>query len=312
VQQSSDILERREIINPLNYHHLRLFQAVAREGNLTRASEKLHLTPQTVSTQIRDLETAVGEKLFLRTGRSMVLTDAGQVALRYSGEIFSLGQELIETLRGQPTGRPVQVRIGTPEALPKLIVHRLLEPALHLDMPIQILCRERSPTELLADLSVHRLDVVLSDTPIPPLAKVRAYNHLLGTCGITFMAQANLARRLRRGFPQSLGGAPVLLPSDDAVLRRDLDGWFDKIGVRPRIVGEFEDSALLKCFGQAGEGFFAVPSVVEKEVARQYMVQKIAEIDAVTESFYAISVERRVRHPAVIAICEAARTQLFS
>jgi len=285
---------------------------VAREGNLTRASERLHLTPQTVSTQIRDLETAMGERLFLRTGRRMVLTDAGQVALRYSGEIFALGQELTETLRGQPSGRPVQIRIGAPEALPKLIVHRLLEPALHLDEPIQIFCRERNPTELLADLAVHRLDVVLSDAPIPPLAKVRAYNHLLGTCGITFMAQAKLAKRLRVGFPQSLDGAPVLLPSDDAVLRRDLDRWFDKIGVRPSIVGEFEDSALLKSFGQAGEGFFAAPSVVEKEVARQYKVQRIAGIDAVTESFYAISVERRVRHPAVVAICEAARTQLFS
>ena len=254
----------------------------------------------------------MGERLFLRTGRRMVLTDAGQVALRYSGEIFALGQELTETLRGQPSGRPVQIRIGAPEALPKLIVHRLLEPALHLDEPIQIFCRERNPTELLADLAVHRLDVVLSDAPIPPLAKVRAYNHLLGTCGITFMAQAKLAKRLRVGFPQSLDGAPVLLPSDDAVLRRDLDRWFDKIGVRPSIVGEFEDSALLKSFGQAGEGFFAAPSVVEKEVARQYKVQRIAGIDAVTESFYAISVERRVRHPAVVAICEAARTQLFS
>lgn len=309
---SSDNLERRDTIDSLNYHHLRLFQAVAREGHLTRASERLHLTPQTVSTQIRHLEAAMGERLFLRTGRRMVLTDAGHVALRYSGEIFSLGQELLETLRGQPTGRPVLIRIGAPEALPKIIVHRLIEPALHLEEPVQIFCRERSPTELLADLAVHRLDVVLSDTPIPPMAKVRAYSHLLGTCGISFMAQTKLANGLRDHFPRSLDGAPVLLPSDDAVLRRDLDSWFEKVDVRPRIVGQFEDSGLLKSFGQAGEGFFAVPSVIEKEVARQYKVQKIAEIDEVTESFYAISVERRVRHPAVVAICEAARTRLFS
>ena len=296
----------------LNYHHLRLFQAVAREGHLTRASGRLHLTPQTVSTQIRDLEAAIGEQLFRRSGRRMVLTAAGQVALRYTNEIFSLGQELQETLRGQPSDRPLRIQVGAPEALPKLIVHRLLEPALHLEEPVQIFCRERTPTELLAELAVHRLDVVLSDSPIPPMANVRAYNHLLGTCGITFMARRELAKGLKGGFPASLDGAPVLLPSDDAVLRRDLDGWFDKVGVRPTIVGEFDDSALLKSFGQAGEGFFVAPTVVEEEVARQYQVEAFAQTEDVTESYYAISVERRVRHPAVAAICEAARTELFS
>ena len=296
----------------LNYHHLRLFQAVAREGHLTRASSRLHLTPQTVSSQIRDLEATIGEQLFRRSGRRLHLTDAGQVALRYTDEIFSLGQELLGTLRGQPSGRPFRVRVGAPEALPKLIVHRLIEPALHLEEPTQIFCREGSPTALLADLAVHRLDVVLADSPIPPMAKIRAYNHLLGTCGITFMARPALAKTLRKDFPASLDGAPVLLPSEDAVLRRDLDGWFDKLGIQPRIVGEFEDSALLKSFGQAGEGFFVVPTVVEDEVARQYQVEVIAKTEEVTESFYAISVERRVRHPAVAAICEAARTALFS
>ena len=223
----------------LNYHHLRLFRAVAREGNLTRASRSLHLTPQTVSSQIRDLEASIGEQLFRRSGRRMLLTDAGQVALRYTDEIFSLGQELLETLRGQPSGRPLRIQVGAPEALPKIIVHRLLEPALHMEGPIQIFCREGSPTELLAELAVHRLDVVLSDTPIPPMAKVRAYNHLLGTCGITFMARSGMAKGLQARFPASLDGAPVLLPSEDAVLRRDLDRWFDKLGVRPVIVGEF-------------------------------------------------------------------------
>jgi LysR family transcriptional activator of nhaA len=296
----------------LNYHHLRLFQAVAREGHLTRASGRLHLTPQTVSSQIRDLEAAIGEPLFRRSGRSMELTDAGQVALRYSDEIFSLGQELLGTLRGQPSGRPLRIRVGAVEALPKIIVHRLLEPALHLKVPTQIFCREGSPTVLVADLAVHRMDVVLSDSPIPPMAKVRAYNHLLGTCGITFMAQADLARSLRDDFPASLDGAPVLLPSEDAVVRRDLDGWFDRLGIRPMIVGEFQDSALLKSFGQEGEGFFVVPSAVEDEVALQYQVETIGKTDAVTESYWAISAERRVRHPAVVAICEAARTSLFS
>lgn len=296
----------------LNFHHLRLFQAVAREGNLTRASRLLHLTPQTVSTQIRDLEAALGEQLFQRTGRRMVLTDAGQVALRYANDIFSLGEEFQETLRGQPTGRAPRILVGAANILPKLIVHRLLEPALRLNESTQLVCHESSPTELLADLAVHRLDLVLSDSPIPPTVKVRAYNHLLGSCGVTFMAEPKLAKHLRRGFPESLDGAPVLLPSDDAVLRRSLDGWFDRRAVRPRIVGEFDDSALLKSFGQAGEGFFAIATVVEKQVARQYEVEAIGHTEDITESFYAISAERRVRHPAVVAIWDAARFELFA
>jgi LysR family transcriptional activator of nhaA len=296
----------------LNFHHLRLFQAVAREGNLTRASRQLHLTPQTVSTQIRDLEAALGEQLFQRVGRRMVLTDAGHVALRYANDIFSLGREFQETLRGQPSGRSPRILVGAADILPKLIVHRLIEPALRLNEPVQLVCHTGSPTELLADLAVHRLDVILSDSPIPPTVKVRAYNHLLGTCGVTFMAQPELRKRLRSGFPESLDGAPVLLPSDEAVLRRLLDAWFDRCGVRPVIVGEFEDSALLKSFGQAGEGFFAIPTVVEEEVGRQYEVEAIGRTEDVTESFYAISVERRVRHPAVMAICDAARFELFA
>ncbi|MFT5049369.1 MAG: LysR family transcriptional activator of nhaA [Chlamydiales bacterium] len=299
-------------LEPLNYHHLRLFQAVAHDGNLTRASAKLHLRPQTVSTQVRDLEAAIGEPLFRRTGRRLILTDAGQLVLRYADDIFSLGRELQETLRGQPSGRPLKVTIGATDVLPKLIVHRIIEPALKLEQPVQIVCREGGTHELLADLAVHRLDVVLSDAPIPTKGAVRAYNHLLGSCGITFMASKALARRLRKGFPASLDGAPVLLPSDDFVVRRDLEWWFESQDVRPSILGEFEDSALLKSFGQAGEGFFAIPSVIADEVARQYEVEAFGQTEDVSESYYAISVERRVRHPAVVAICEAARTELFS
>ena len=296
----------------LNYHHLRLFQAVAREGNLTRASARLYLTPQTVSSQIRALEAAMGEPMFKRSGRRMILTDAGSLALSYADEIFALGQELQETLRGQPAGRPLRLFVGSPEGMPKLIVHRLLEPAMHLEEAVQIVCRERNPTELLADLAMHRLDVVLADCPIPPSAKVRAYNHLLGSCGICFMAKPAMATSLRKNFPDSLNEAPVLLPTGEAVVRRNLDHWFESKGLRPKVVGEFEDSALLKSFGQAGEGFFAVPSVVESEVARQYQVKTIGRTEEVSESYYAISVERRVRHPAVVAICETARTALFS
>lgn len=299
-------------MDALNYHHLRLFQAVAHEGNLTRASQQLELTPQTVSAQIREFESALGESLFTRTGRRLEITEAGMLTLRYANDIFSLGHELRETLRGQPSGRPLKVTIGSTNILPKLIVHRIIEPALRLDQPVQILCREGASSEMLADLAVHRLDVVLSDAPIPTGVNVRAYNHLLGSCGITFMASPDLARRLARGFPGSLDGESVLLPSDDSAVRRDLDRWFTTHEVQPEIFGEFEDIALLKAFGQAGEGFFMIPSVIADEVARQYEVEAFGHTEDVCESYYAISIERRVRHPAVVAICEAARAELFS
>jgi len=296
----------------LNFHHLRLFWAVAREGNLTRASAKLHLTPQTVSMQIRDLEAAIGDQLFLRSGRRLVLTDLGHVALRYADEIFSLGQELSQTLRGQPTGRPHRLVVGVADVMPKLIAHRLLEPALELAEPVRIICREGPPEKLLAELAVHGVDVVLSDGPIPPTVSVRAYNHHLGTCGVTFMARADQATKLRREFPASLDGAPVLLPTEAAVVRRDLDGWFSARGVKPVIAGEFDDSALMKVFGQAGAGFFPVPAVIAEEVTRQYGVEHIGTAEGLNERFYAISLERRVRHPSIAAICTAARSEFFA
>lgn len=299
-------------MEPLNYHHLRLFWAVAKEGHLTRASSKLELTPQTVSAQVRALEKAVGAELFRRSGRRLVLTEAGQLALGYAEEIFALGQDLQDCLGGEATDRPLKIHIGAAMVLPKLIVHRIVEPALGLPQSIQVVCREGSATELLAELSVDRLDLVLSDAPIPAQAKVRAYNHLLGSCEVSFMAHPALAARLRPGFPRSLHGAPVLLPSDDAVVRRDLDGWFDAREIQPSVVGEFQDSALMKIFGQAGEGFFAIPSVVTAEVASQYEVEEVGRADGLTESFYAISAERRIRQAAVAAICETARSTLFS
>ncbi len=298
-------------MDKLNYHHLRLFWAVAHEGNLTRASWNLHLTPQTVSTQIHNLEDSIGEKLFQRSGRNLVLTDAGRVALRYADDIFTTGQELVETLRGQPSGRPLRLVIGIAEVLPKLVAHHLIEPALQMDEPVRIICREGTSEKLLADLAVHAVDMVLSDSPIPPAVSVRAYNHLLGKCGVAFMARAPLATKLRKGFPKSLDAAPALLPSESAVLRRDLDGWFDGLGIQPAVAGEFDDSALLKVFGQAGAGFFAIPSVIAAEVGRQYQVERIGTTEEVTEQFYAISVERRVSNPAVAAICDAARSELF-
>jgi len=298
-------------MDSLNYHHLRYFWAVARAGNLTRASAELHLTPQTVSAQIKDLEHALGEKLFRRSGRSLVLTEVGDVVFRYADEIFSIGKELLENLAGQPTGRPLRLVVGVADVLPKLVAHRLLAPAMTLDDPVRIVCRETGLATLLGDLATHRVDVVLSDAPIPPTIKIQAYNHLLGECGVTFMAVAPLARRCLKKFPAGLDGAPMLLPAEGTALRGQLDQWFRSRGVQPRIVAEFEDSALLKTFGQAGDGVFPVPSVVETEVARQYQVVTVGSAEGVVERFYAISVERRVVHPAVAAICDAARTELF-
>jgi LysR family transcriptional regulator, transcriptional activator of nhaA len=296
----------------LNYHHLRYFWAVARAGNLTRASAELHLTPQTVSTQIKDLESAIGEALFQRSGRLLVLTDIGQVVLRYADEIFALGHELVQTLRGSPTGRPLRLTVGIADVLPKLVAHRLIEPALGLEETVRVDCHEGRPEELLAELAIHKLDVVLSDAPIPSTVRVRAHSHLLGKCDVMFMANARLATKYRRGFPDSLDDAPVLLPAKGTALRLALEQWFDQRRIRPAIVGEFDDSALLKVFGQAGAGVFAVPTVVQAEVARQYHVKPVGPVEGVVERFHAISLERKIQHPAVAAICEAARTELFT
>ncbi len=299
-------------LTSLNYHHLRLFWAVAREGNLTRASKELGLAPQTVSVQIRDLEAELNEQLFVRTGRRLVLTDTGTLVFRFADEIFAVGRELLETLRGQPSERPLRLVVGIASVLPKLIVHHLIEPTLHLDTPVRILCREGTPEHLLADLALHRVDVVLSDAPLPPRISVRAYNHHLGRCGVTFMASRDLANRLRKEFPKSLDQAPMLLPTEDAVLRSELDRWFGAQHISPSIAAEFEDSALLKAFGQEGVGFFAIPTVIEDEVADQYDVHALGRTQSIAENFYAISMERRIRHPGVVAICETARTELFS
>lgn len=295
----------------LNHHHLLYFWVVAREGSIVRASEVLHLTPQTISAQVRTLEQSMGQALFDRVGRGLVLSETGQIVKRYADEIFSLSRELLDTVRGRPAGRPLQLRVGVADALPKMICQRLLEPALHLDEPMQILCREEGVKALLAELAVHRLDLVLNDAPMPPNLSVRAYNHMLGQCGVTWMAARPLARRVQRRFPASLGGAPVLLPTQDTALRRSLEPWFERHGIRPKIVGEFVDSGLLSAFGQAGEGLFPVADVIADAVCRQYRVVPVGTADGVVDSFYAISVERRVRHPAVAAICDAARASLF-
>lgn len=296
----------------LNYHHLRYFWAVAREGGVTRASRKLNISQPTVSAQIRELEEALGEKLFSRQGRSLALTDMGRVVFRYADEIFGLGRELLDTVRSRPTGRPARLSVGIANVVPKLIAYRLLEPALHLPEPVLVECVEDKPERLFAELAVHALDVVIGDAPVGPSVNVRAFNHLLGESPVAVFGVEALAAAHRRGFPASLEGAPFLLPTHGTNLRRSLDQWFETQRVRPRAVGEFEDSALAKVFGQAGRGLFVAPLAIEAEVRRQYGVRKLGVIEAVRERFYAISVERRLKHPAVVAISEAARGKLFA
>jgi LysR family transcriptional activator of nhaA len=295
----------------VNYHHLLYFWAVAREGGLVAAGKVLRLSHPTLSAQIHTLEDQLGEKLFTKVGRKLALTDAGHVAFRYADEIFALGREMVDTVKGRSTGQPLRLDVGIADAVPKLVVRRLLQPALSLPEPARLVCYEDAYEKLLADLSLHTLDIVISDAPVPPGSSVRAFNHLLGETGISFFGTKALARLYRRGFPASLHGAPMLLPLENLTLRRALNQWFDRQGIEPRIVAEFEDGALLKVFGGDGVGVFTAPTVVEREVVRQYGVSLIGRAPQVRERFYAISVERRLKHPAVVAICDAARQELF-
>jgi LysR family transcriptional activator of nhaA len=295
----------------LNFHHLLYFWMAAREGSITKACRLLHLTQPTVSGQIRALETALKAKLFERSGRSLVLTETGRLVYRYADEIFSLGRELQDTLAGRPAAGGLRLVVGVADALPKLLVHRLLEPAMHLGPDVRVTCIDGEPDRLLAQLSLHEIDLLVSDFPANPQVGVKAFNHLLGECGVTFCGTEELARRYSKGFPGSLSGAPMLLPTGNTALRRHLDQWFDEQDIRPDVRAEFADSALLKAFGSFGDGIFVVPTAVEEDVRRMYGVVAIGREEKVRERIYAISVERRLKHPAVVAISQAAREQLF-
>lgn len=295
----------------LNYNHLYYFWVVAREGSVTRATRELNLAQPTISGQLRTLERAIGERLFTRRGRNLALTEMGHVVFRYADEIFGIGRELIETIEGRPTGRPWRFAVGISDSLPKLTTNRLLAPALELAEPLRLVLHVGKTEQLLAELSIHALDLVLAEAPVAPSVSVRAFNHLLGECGVTVFGTAALAAKHRRDFPRSLEGAPFLVPTENTVLRRSLDAWFLEQGLRPRVVAEVEDMAMLQVFGGTGMGLFAAPSVVEREITEQYGVRVVGRVAAVRERFYAISVERRLKHPAVVAISEAARRQLF-
>jgi len=295
----------------LNYHHLLYFWIVAREGSLARASAELRLAQSTVSKQIHQFEDVLGHALFAKSGRQLVLTESGRVVFRFADEIFGLGREMLDTLRDRPIGKPLRVTVGIADVVPKLLAERVLAPAFTMVGPLRLVCKEDKPDRLLADLALHDLDVILTDAPASPNVKIRAFNHLLGESEIAFFGRKELAAKHRRGFPASLEGAPVLLPTENTALRRSLDQWFAANGVRPNIVGEFEDSALLKVFGLRGTGVFPAPVVVAKEVEAQYQVRSIARVPQVRERLYAVTVERRLTHPAVVAICEAAKSLVF-
>ena len=295
----------------LNYHHLLYFWMVAREGSIVRASKQLRLAQPTISGQLRVLEEALGDKLFQRAGRHLVLTEMGRVVFRYADEIFTLGRELMGTVQGHSTDRPLRVMVGVTDVVPKMVTYRLLEPVLQLTPPVHLVCREGKLEQLLAELSLYNLDVVLSDAPLTPAVKVRAFNHLLGECGVSFCGTASLVAAHGDGFPRSLDAAPMLLPTDNTTLRRSLDHWFETEDLHPRVVGEFEDFALLKVFGQQGLGLFAVPSIIETTVQYQYGVEVIGRVGAIRERFYAITLNRKLRHPAVVVLSEAARHALF-
>ena len=296
----------------INYHHLLYFWTVVRAGSIGRACEQLRLAPPTISAQLRTLEENLGEKLLTRSARGVQPTEVGQIVYRYADDIFSLGREMLDTVKGRPTGQPLQVVIGIADVVPKEISHALIEPALKLREPVRITCREDNQEHLLAQLAIQELDVVLSDTPIGPPAKIRAYNHLLGECGMTFFATPELRKRYRGRFPKVLQDAPVLLPADNTTVRWALDQWFEAQQIRPAVVGEFEDFALLRQFGETGAGIFAGPAVLEERFRKQGNLRLIGRAEAVRNRFFAISVERKLKHPAVLAICETARHQLFS
>lgn len=294
----------------LNYHHLRYFWTVAKEGGLTKAAAKLHVSQPTISVQIQALEGVLGEKLFRRAGRNLALTDTGQQVLMYAEEIFSIGQDLLNSVKQRPTSRPLRFNLGVADALPKLVTYHLIEPIFHLPQPVQISCWEANVSDMLLELASFRLDLVLADEPASSGITTNVFNQLLGESGVTFCATPQLAAKLRRGFPKSLNGAPALLPMSNTGLRRSLEKWFYAMGVRPRLVGEFYDPAFVTVLALHGLGFMAVPTIVMKEIVTRFGFRAIGRTDDCKQQFYAITPERKLTHPAVTAITSNAKERL--
>jgi LysR family transcriptional activator of nhaA len=294
----------------LNYRHLHYFWVVTKSGGVAKAGERLHVTPQSISTQMRQLEQAVGEPLWRRAGRKLELTETGHLVMDYADRMFSVGEQLKDALADRHRGSGGTVfRVGVTGSVVKVVAVRLLEPALQVEPRPRLLCREGRFAELLSLLAVHELDLVLSDRPLPGTMNVRGFNHLLVEGGVSFLAAPALAKPLLGGFPHSLTGAPLLLPGGDSALRPRLDRWFDEVRVRPSVVADFDDTAVMKAFGQAGAGVFPMPSFVAAETELQFKVRTVGRTDDVVHQVFAISGERRLKHPAVLAISEAARAR---
>ena len=294
-----------------NYHHFYYFWTTARLGSFSAAAKQLNLSRPTISAQLKQFEETLGKSLFDRSSRSIKLSEFGQIAFGYAEEIFTSGQEFQDLLAGNLSFKPSRFRVGTPDAMPKLITYRLLKPTLNLPHKLQISCVEGKLDDLLAELAVHRLDLVLSDSPVGPTMNVKAYNHLLGESGVSFFATSDDVEKHSASFPDCLGLLPLLQPIETTSIRRNLNHWFTKLGIQPQTRAEFEDSALMKVFGQAGEGVFPAPTAIEKDVCSQYNVKVLGRTVEIRECFYAISVERRIKHPAVLAISESAKDLLL-
>ena len=299
------------VVEWLNYHHLLYFWTVAKAGGLRPAAEKLSVSQPSICAQIQALETRLGEELFQRRGRKLELTETGQMVFGFAEEIFSLGQELLTSVSQRSVSRPLKLNVGVSDSFPKLITNEIFKPVFDLPSPVQVLCREGKVVDLLALLVTHRLDLVLADEPASTGLKFKTFNHLLGTSGVTFCAVPKLATQLAIGFPKSLNGAPALLPSQSANLRRSLEKWFRSIGVRPRLVAEFDDVALMKVVAADGRGFLPVASVVAEEAVTRYGLKIIGRTHKCNDQFYAITAERRLNHPVVVLITENAQKVLF-
>ena len=295
----------------LNLKHLRYFWSVASHGSIARAADALYLTPQTISGQLRELEQQIGAKLFQRDGRQLVLTETGRLVFSYADEMFRLGLELQDVISGRTPGSSITVKVGVAMVVPKLVAYRVLEPILQMPDPVNLVCHEAPLVDLLADLSVHKLDAVLADSPVNPALNIRAYNHPLGESGVSFFGVPGQAASLGSDFPQSLNGLPILMPSSGSNLRRSLETWFDRHSIEPQVVAEIDDRALMKAFGERGAGVFTTPTAVEQDVLHKYEVEVIGRTEEIKERFYVISPERRIKHPAVTAVTEAARKELF-
>lgn len=298
-------------MNQLNYKHLRYFWAVAKTGSIARAAQQLHLTPHTISGQLSEFKETLGVDLFRRSGRNLELTDAGRRILSYAEDIFTIGDELLDVLHDHTAKRTLPFRVGIADSVSKSVAYRLVEPALKLQDSVRLVCREGRLTPLLAELAIHRLDMIIADRPMPTNLNVRGYSHLLGESGLTVFGTSRLAAEMSGSFPAMLDNAPFLLPGEDVAIRPKLIQWLEAEGLRLRIVGEFDDSALVKSFGQAGAGLFVAPTAIAEHVYEQYRVVAIGRIDSVVEHLYAITTERRLTHPAVMAISKAARQNVF-